>query len=138
MSTEQAELPFGDTSDAAVSSNSGAPVHPAAPDTPPEELVAKPLPRVDGREEIAPDDEACTVQAGDLLVSHVGTSAMEWYGLLILDTYGTNTLIGLALPAYQYGDRELSKWVEWLGEHADADHTTVYKNVAPQTESADA
>lgn len=134
MSTEQAELPFGGSSDAAANLGSGSRRHPPAPETPPEELLAKPLPRVDGRKEIAPNDESCTVQAGDLLVTHVGTSAMEWYGLLILDTYGTNTLIGLALPSYQYGDRDLNKWIEWLGEHADADHTTVYKNVAPQTE----
>lgn len=138
MSTKQAKLPFGDSCEAAASPNSGTRKHPPAPETPPEELLTKPLPRVDGREEIAPDDEACTVQAGDLLVSHVGTPEMEWYGLLILDTYGTNTLIGLALPAYQYGDRDLDKWVDWLSEHVDADHTTVYKDVAPQTEPADA
>ena len=134
MSSEQVELPFEDGSNHATDPTTDGSTHPVAPETPPEELVAKSLPRIATREEIAPDDDACTVRTGDLLVSYVGAAEMEWYGLLVLDTYGTNTLIGLALPAYQYGDRDLGKWVGWLGKHTGDDHTTVYRNVAPLAE----
>lgn len=131
MSSEQVELPFGDDKSQPTTASTNSTTHPAAPESPPKELLAKPLPRIPARKEIAPQESSCTVKTGDLLVSHVGAEKMEWYGLLVLDTYGTKTLIGLALPAYQYGDRDLNKWTEWLGKHEEDDHTTIYRDVAP-------
>lgn len=138
MSSEQAELPFGGVGSTDNYSESSSSEALSTPETPPEELLVKPLPRVDGREEIAPDNDACSIRTGDLVVSYVGASEMQWYGMLILDTYGRSTLIGLALPAYQYGDRDLDEWVGWVEEHAAENHTTVYKDVAPQTRQENA
>jgi hypothetical protein len=109
--------------------------HKPVPDTPPSELLTRTLPPVKNYDEIAPDDDDCTVRNGDLVVVHVGTDAVEWYGFLVLDTYGRNTIVGLALPAFQYGRRDLDDWIDWSKTHLNKDHITVYSEIVPVAES---
>lgn len=125
MSHTQAQLPIGEGFGEAEQSD-----HPPMPESPPTELLEYPLPPVAAREEIAPESD-CGVRTGDLLVVHVGTDAIEWWGNLILATYGTNKLVGLALPNYQYVSRDLESWVEWSADYLSEDHIRVYDDVAP-------
>lgn len=122
------------TSADASSGSSSPSDHPPLPESPPSELVERPLPPIDERQPIAPDSE-CDVEAGDLVVIHVGTDVMEWYGFLVLDTYTSKKLCGLALPNYQYADRERESWVEWAIDHLGKDHIGIYKDVAPRSAS---
>lgn len=133
MSGTQTELPLGEsiTADSDPSSE-----QPPMPESPPSELVSKPLPPVDGREEIAPDRDI-SVKTGDLVVSYVGADEMEWYGFLPVAVYGLSTIIGISLPSYQYGDRELEKTVESYSTYLDEPHTHVYRDVAPTTEAGE-
>lgn len=105
------------------------------PEAPPEPLVEGFLPPITARTEVAPDHQTCDVETGDLLVIHVGDDAMEYYGFLLLETYG-NKLIGINLHSHTYGSRELDSWIEWYEEYEAAgafdDGTKrIYPGVAP-------
>lgn len=131
MVEEQALLTDADSEDAPEwhreLAEQNAPV--VFPDVPPQELTNRTLPPIDCREPIAPDADSCPLQTGDMVVTYVGTDAMEWYGYLVLDVYGTRKLIGLALPSYQYVSHALDDYVEWWGQHLGDDNKKVYSHV---------
>lgn len=106
------------------------------PDAPPDELLTGPIPPITNREEIAPEHPTCKVKTGDLFTIHVDTEEMDWYGLLFLDVYPTNELIGICLHNGNYVTRDRENWIDWFEEHSEngeltEPHMQVYEGVAP-------